>query len=90
MRFKRLLLAIAILFYLKGLMWAIYFDYGSRPTTLNLLGIILIAACSVVAFAAIVWMIVSLCVGDYDEWIDNNIEPIFDNINKFFNRRNEN
>lgn len=80
MRFKGLLLAIAILFYLKGLMWAIYFDYGSLQPGLHLVGIILIAVCSFVALSTIVWMIVRLCVGDYDEWIDNNIEPIFDKI----------
>lgn len=88
MRFKRLLLEISILIYLKGLVWVINIDYSIRPTIQILLAVSVFAIITAILCLVIFWHILKLCFGEYDDWIDDNVEPIFNKINNFFNRRN--
>lgn len=87
MRFKRLLLCIALLLDIKLLVWATHLDYSVRGSFVNSFGVFFIIVHFLVLIAIVGWQITNLVDGDYDEWIDDNIEPIFDKILNVFNRK---
>jgi hypothetical protein len=87
---KRIWLLVFIYLFLRFIQWC-YQNYATNEPLQYFLTVLLIVFCYIIAIclvSAIVFLIIGLSQGDYNDFFSKHTDPVIEKMETFFNRRN--
>jgi hypothetical protein len=87
---KRIWLLVFIYLFLRFIQWC-YQNYATNEPLQHFLTVLPIVFCYIIAIclvSAIVFLIIGLSQGDYNDFFSKHTDPVIEKMETFFNRRN--